>query len=423
MVKAWCVALRSSAVMEQQRGLAGAVWRSGKKETTTELADPALLLLLLVDQGFPRPRARPCSSSCARCSPTQCPWTAPRPSCGCQGRHSCVLLLLLLPPRPPLPLTAPADSLPSAVTKDQPTQYRSQAYASKVPIAMDAAPVMTLRASGALILGKTTTTEFATCQRGCVVFLDLSGRRARTDGASLCSPDTTNPHDPTRTAGGSSSGSGAAVGDFQVPIALGSESPSLPSLSVQPDWQSASRSSEADLPCSRRSSNRRLDHPTWLVQRHLRLQAHLELDLARGSQDLYVCAFPLLSRTRPGGARAGAPPSLSQLTASILCTSQTRSRATRSASTLARSPTSSSSPTSSASRTTFLLPPSRSRSRAPSSASSRRTCGLEPERVRGRRGTRLRSCSRRRAQRSRRSSCRPSLRSCGACIRACDSLF
>lgn len=54
------------------------------------------------------------------------------------------------------------------MTKDQPTQYCSQAYVSKVPIAMDAAPVLTLRASGALILGKTTTTEFATCQRGCV---------------------------------------------------------------------------------------------------------------------------------------------------------------------------------------------------------------------------------------------------------------
>lgn len=32
-----------------------------------------------------------------------------------------------------------------------------------------------------------------------------------------------NPHDPSRTPGGSSSGSGAAVGDFQVPLALGSQ--------------------------------------------------------------------------------------------------------------------------------------------------------------------------------------------------------
>ncbi|GAA6001847.1 hypothetical protein JCM10207_002348 [Rhodosporidiobolus poonsookiae] len=88
------------------------------------------------------------------------------------------------------------------LTKDLPTQYRSPAFVSKVPIGMDASCIMTLRASGAIIMGKTTTTEFATCQRG---------------------PETTNPHDSTRTAGGSSSGSGASVGDMQVPIALGTQ--------------------------------------------------------------------------------------------------------------------------------------------------------------------------------------------------------
>jgi amidase len=36
-------------------------------------------------------------------------------------------------------------------------------------------------------------------------------------------PKTRNPHDPTRTPGGSSSGSAAAVGDFQAPVALGSQ--------------------------------------------------------------------------------------------------------------------------------------------------------------------------------------------------------
>lgn len=54
-----------------------------------------------------------------------------------------------------------------------PTQYNSAAYVSKAPIAMDAACIMTLRSSGALILGKTTTTEFATCQRGCVPSISL----------------------------------------------------------------------------------------------------------------------------------------------------------------------------------------------------------------------------------------------------------
>lgn len=87
---------------------------------------------------------------------------------------------------------------------------------------------MTLRASGAVIFGKTTTTEFATCQRG---------------------PATCNPHDPTRTAGGSSSGSGASVGDFQVPIALGTQtggSTIRPGsfngiYALKPTWNSISR--------------------------------------------------------------------------------------------------------------------------------------------------------------------------------------
>ena len=66
---------------------------------------------------------------------------------------------------------------------------------------MDAGPVMTLRAAGVLIFGKTTT-EFA----------------AVVDGGL-----STNPHDPTRMPGGSSSGSGATVSDFQVPIRLGTQ--------------------------------------------------------------------------------------------------------------------------------------------------------------------------------------------------------
>jgi Asp-tRNA(Asn)/Glu-tRNA(Gln) amidotransferase A subunit family amidase len=83
-----------------------------------------------------------------------------------------------------------------------PTQHNSPIYASSEPSTIDAAPIITLRASGALIFGKTTTTEFASV----------------TDG-----PATSNPHDSSRTPGGSSSGSGAAVGDFQVPIALGTQ--------------------------------------------------------------------------------------------------------------------------------------------------------------------------------------------------------
>ncbi|CAK4033629.1 related to glu asp-tRNA amidotransferase subunit A [Lecanosticta acicola] len=86
-------------------------------------------------------------------------------------------------------------------TKGMPTQFNSPIYENDQP-EVDAASVIMLRQAGALILGKTTTTEFA---------------------ANTVGTKTTNPHDPTRTPGGSSSGSGAAVGDFQAPLALGTQ--------------------------------------------------------------------------------------------------------------------------------------------------------------------------------------------------------
>jgi amidase len=76
-----------------------------------------------------------------------------------------------------------------------PTGHHSPIYKSDGPSLVDAAPIITLRAAGALIFGKTTTTEFASTSDG---------------GPS------TNPHDSERTPGGSSSGSGATVGDYQV---------------------------------------------------------------------------------------------------------------------------------------------------------------------------------------------------------------
>ncbi|TVY88508.1 Glutamyl-tRNA(Gln) amidotransferase subunit A [Lachnellula willkommii] len=88
------------------------------------------------------------------------------------------------------------------LTKDMPTCHNSPIYKGEGPSLVDAAPIITLRAAGALIFGKTTTTEFASTVEG---------------GPS------TNPHDSGRTPGGSSSGSGAAVGDYQVPISLGTQ--------------------------------------------------------------------------------------------------------------------------------------------------------------------------------------------------------
>src|SRR5207237_2163488 len=85
-------------------------------------------------------------------------------------------------------------------TADMPTEHGSPIYRGNRPFA-DAACVALLRMAGGTILGKTVTTEFAN----------------RFPGA------TVNPHNPAHTPGGSSSGSAAAVADFQVPAALGTQ--------------------------------------------------------------------------------------------------------------------------------------------------------------------------------------------------------
>ncbi len=85
-------------------------------------------------------------------------------------------------------------------TFDMPTTYGSSIYASHRPLA-DASSVALCRAQGALMVGKTVTTEFATFKPG----------------------KTRNPHRTTQTPGGSSSGSAAAVADFMVPLAFASQ--------------------------------------------------------------------------------------------------------------------------------------------------------------------------------------------------------
>ncbi|KAF2029702.1 Asp-tRNA Asn/Glu-tRNA Gln amidotransferas-like protein subunit A [Setomelanomma holmii] len=118
------------------------------------------------------------------------------------------------------------------LTKDMPTQYNSSIYENDAP-KIDAGSIAVLRKNGALMLGKTTTTEFA----------------ATSVGPSHKGPKTANPHDPTRTPGGSSSGSGAAVGDLQVPIGLGTQtvgSTIRPGsfngiYAMKPTWNSISR--------------------------------------------------------------------------------------------------------------------------------------------------------------------------------------
>ncbi|MDF1553810.1 MAG: amidase [Deferrisomatales bacterium] len=85
-------------------------------------------------------------------------------------------------------------------TVDMPTAYGSPIYAGNQP-AWDAACVAALRAAGAVILGKTVTTEFAAYRPG----------------------KTANPHNLNHTPGGSSSGSAAAVADGMVPLTLGTQ--------------------------------------------------------------------------------------------------------------------------------------------------------------------------------------------------------
>lgn len=85
-------------------------------------------------------------------------------------------------------------------THDMPTEMGSVIYHGHRPLA-DAACVALLRRAGAVILGKTTTCEFA----------------------GMAPTETTNPHNPAHTPGGSSSGSAAAVADHMVPAALGTQ--------------------------------------------------------------------------------------------------------------------------------------------------------------------------------------------------------
>src|SRR5512133_3830066 len=99
----------------------------------------------------------------------------------------------------------PLHGIPVAIkdiidTADYPTELGSPLAAGR-RTRHDAAVVAKLRAAGAVIIGKTVTTEFAYYHPG----------------------PTRNPHDHARTPGGSSSGSAAAVAARMVPLALGSQ--------------------------------------------------------------------------------------------------------------------------------------------------------------------------------------------------------
>ena len=100
---------------------------------------------------------------------------------------------------------SPVDGMPIAVkdiiaTAGLPTQMNSPAFKGWQSD-QDAACVAAMRQGGAVIVGKSVTTEFAVGYSG----------------------PTTNPFDPERTPGGSSSGSAAAVGAGMVPAGFGTQ--------------------------------------------------------------------------------------------------------------------------------------------------------------------------------------------------------
>ena len=100
---------------------------------------------------------------------------------------------------------SPIDGMPIGIkdlleTRDMPTGYGCEAFRGNFP-KRDNAAVWALREAGAVILGKTVTAELGGAHPG----------------------PTTNPFDPRRSPGGSSSGSAAAVAARMLPAALGSQ--------------------------------------------------------------------------------------------------------------------------------------------------------------------------------------------------------
>jgi Asp-tRNA(Asn)/Glu-tRNA(Gln) amidotransferase A subunit family amidase len=103
------------------------------------------------------------------------------------------------------PIAGPLHGLPVGVkdiidTSGMPTEYGSPIYRDHRPQA-DADCVAAAEAAGAIVVGKTVTTEFATFKPAATV----------------------NPRNVAHTPGGSSSGSAAAVADRMVPLAFGTQ--------------------------------------------------------------------------------------------------------------------------------------------------------------------------------------------------------
>jgi Asp-tRNA(Asn)/Glu-tRNA(Gln) amidotransferase A subunit family amidase len=176
-------------------------------------------------------------------------------------------------------------------TADAPTTQNSPIYDGAC-VGRDAARVAVVRGAGALIMGKTDTVEFAS-----------GGRKAL----------TRNPYNFAHTPGGSSSGSGAAVADYHVPLALGTQtggSQIRPAsfngiYGIKPTWNLLSREGV-------RMSSITLDTVGWygrsvddliLVGTAFRLPADQTLVAVKGLR-VGLCRSPVWHAIEPAGVTA-----------------------------------------------------------------------------------------------------------------------
>lgn len=179
-------------------------------------------------------------------------------------------------------------------TRDYPTTQNSPIYAN-LQVGRDAACVALARGAGAVVLGKTDTVEFAS-----------SGRKAL----------TCNPYNPKHTPGGTSSGSGAAVADFMVPLAFGTQtSGSLirPAAfngiyALKPSWNRVSREGVRMFAAS-------LDTVGWygrcvddlaLMAQAMGVDTAIgaEGSIAVGGLRVGLCRMPMWTHIEPAGAAA-----------------------------------------------------------------------------------------------------------------------
>lgn len=191
----------------------------------------------------------------------------------------------------------PVHGLPFGVkdvidTADMPTTQNSPLYPGHRP-AKDAACVASMRASGAVLLGKTDTVEFAG-----------GGRKAATG----------NPFNLAHTPGGTSSGSAAAVADFQVPLAFGTQTSGShirPAsfngiYGMKPTWNTVSREGVKQLSAM-------LDTVGWygrsvadlaLVAEAFRLPGKPGKTVRAKGMKVALCKTPQWNKIEPAGRKA-----------------------------------------------------------------------------------------------------------------------